>query len=70
MAERPTVNASPLIFLSKGGLLDLLKLAGEEIIVPEAVATEIRRRSATDPTVHALEGTPWLVIVETHRFLP
>lgn len=65
MADRLAVNVSPLIFLSKGGLLDLLKLAGEEIIVPEAVATEIQRRGATDPTVQALEGTPWLVIVET-----
>ena len=65
MAERPVVNASPLIFLSKGNLLDLLKLAGEEVVVPAAVAGEIRKRGATDPTVQALAGTSWLVVVET-----
>lgn len=38
MAERPAVNASPPIFLSRGGLLDLLKLSGDEIVVPLQVA--------------------------------
>ena len=42
MAERPAVNASPLILLSQGGRLDFLQLAGEEIVVPEAVAEEIQ----------------------------
>lgn len=41
VAERPVINASPLIFLSKAGLLSLLTLVGEEFVVPEAVATEI-----------------------------
>lgn len=63
MAERPAINASPLIYLSKSGFLDLLKLVGEEIVIPTAVATEIQRRGATDPTVRAIEGTPWLVVV-------
>ena len=65
MPERPAVNASPLIFLARGGLLDLLRLAGEEIVVPAAVAAEIRRRGSTDLTVQAIEGTSWLVVVET-----
>ena len=43
----------------------MLKLAGEEIIVPKAVAAEIQKRGATDPTVRALVGTPWLVVVQT-----
>jgi predicted nucleic acid-binding protein len=46
-------------------LLDLLKLAGEEIVVPQAVAMEIRRRGTADPTVQALEDTAWIVVVET-----
>ena len=65
MAERPVVNASPLIFLSKGNLLELLQLASEEIVVPVAVATEIQRRGQADVTVQALERTPWLTVVTT-----
>lgn len=65
MAERPVVNASPLIFLSKGGLLDLLKLAGDEIIVPLPVASEIDQRGAADVTAQAIQKTSWLVVTET-----
>ncbi len=65
MAERPAVNAFPLIHLSKGGLLNLLQLAGEEIVILSAVATEVQRRGPTDPTVQGIAQTSWLVIVET-----
>ena len=65
MPERPAINASPLIFLARGGLLDLLRLAGPEIVVPAPVATEIQRRGTADLTVQALAKTPWLVVVET-----
>jgi hypothetical protein len=47
VAERPAVNASPLIFLSRAGLLNMLRLEGSEIVVPETVAVEIRRRGVT-----------------------
>lgn len=65
MAERAAVNASPLIFLARGGLLDLLRLAAQEIVAPAAVAAEIRRRGPEDPTVRAMEGASWLRVVET-----
>lgn len=65
MPERPAINASPLIFLARGGLLDLLLLLGEEIVVPEAVAEEIRRRGPADVTAAAIERTNWLTIVTT-----
>ena len=65
MAERPAVNASPLILLARGGFLDLLKLAGDEVVVPTRVATEIQRRGPDDPTARALADTPWLVCIET-----
>ena len=65
MAERPAVNASPLIFLSKGGLLDMLRLASEEVVGPAPVATEIQRRGPTDLTIQAIERTDWLVVVES-----
>lgn len=41
MAERPAVNASPLIFLSRAGFLHLLQLVSQETVVPETVAMEI-----------------------------
>ena len=58
----PVVNASPLIFLSKGGYLDLLQLAGEQVLVPEPVAEEIRRRGPDDVTARVLDETPWLLV--------
>ncbi|MDQ3754733.1 MAG: hypothetical protein M3371_08380, partial [Acidobacteriota bacterium] len=48
VAERPAVNASPLIFLSRAGLLDLLQLLSTEVVVLEAVTSEIGRRGAND----------------------
>lgn len=65
MAESPVINASPLIFLSRGGLLDLLQLLGDEVLVPSAVALEIQQRGAEDATVLALSQTNWLIVVET-----
>ncbi|MFQ5853887.1 MAG: DUF3368 domain-containing protein [Candidatus Binatia bacterium] len=64
MAERPAVDASPLIFLSRAGLIDMLKLEGEEIVVPKTVAEEIRRRGTDDLTVQAIEKTIWLTPIE------
>lgn len=65
MPDSAVVNASPLIFLSKAGLLHFLQLAGNRVIVPAAVAMEIRQRETSDPTVRALEQTQWLEVVET-----
>jgi len=65
VAERPAVNASPLIYLSRAGLLDLLQLVAPEVVVPSNVPTEILRRGQNDPTVQALSQTPWLSVVQT-----
>ena len=64
-AERAVVNASPLIFLSRVGLLDLLQLLSSEIIVPEIVATEIAVRGKSDPTAQAITNTAWLLVMQT-----
>lgn len=50
MAKIPVINTSPLIFLSKGNYLDLLKLISPEIIVPKAVATKIEAYGINDIT--------------------
>lgn len=64
MAEPAVVNASPLIFLSRAGLIDLLQLVSLEVIVPEAVASEIEVRGESDPTARALVTTSWLVVTQ------
>jgi predicted nucleic acid-binding protein len=65
VAERPAVNASPLIFLARANLIDLLQLAANEVVIPDIVASEIRRRGPTDATVQVIDNTDWLVIVPT-----
>ena len=64
LAERPAVNASPLIQLAGAKLLDFLQLASPEIVVPRPVADEIRAGGAADAAVTALETTPWLSVVD------
>jgi len=64
LAERPAVNASPLIHLAGAELLDLLQIAGPEIVVPRPVAEEIRVGGAADAAVRALDSTSWLTVVE------
>ena len=63
MADAAVVNASPLIFLSKAGLIDLLRVVSPQVMVPEAVALEIGRRGPDDVTAKALANTPWLISV-------
>jgi len=70
VAEPAVVNASPLIFLSRAGLSDLLQLVSSEIIVPEAVAFEIEVRGNSDPTAQALANTSWLVVTQTPTVPP
>lgn len=63
MADAAVVNASPLIFLSKAGLIDLLRVVSPQVMVPEPVALEIGRRGPDDVTAMALADTPWLISV-------
>ena len=65
MDDRPVINASPLIYLSRAGLLDLLQLASPEVVVPDAVAQEILQRGQTDPTAKAIANTAWIIVVQT-----
>lgn len=70
MPEPAVVNSSPLIFLSKAGLLDWLQLAADTVLVPEAVAREINRRGPADVTVNALTRTSWVRIVAVPAIPP
>lgn len=67
LARAAVVNASPLIYLSQTAQLELLRLAAEEVLVPRAVADEVRRWGDEDAAVRALAATPWLKIIDTPR---
>lgn len=70
MPDAAVVNASPLIFLSRAGLTDLLKQAGSTIIVPSPVAEEIKQRGVNDPTAQALTNNEWLLILDALSIPP
>lgn len=50
MADSAVVNASPLICLSRAGLIHLLRQSASTVVVPAAVAREIRARGPHDVT--------------------
>lgn len=70
MAERPVVNASPLIFLARANLAHLLRLAGPELVVPQAVADEIGQRGSADSAARAIAETAWLEVIPTPPIPP
>jgi predicted nucleic acid-binding protein len=59
------INTSPLIFLSKAGLIDLLKVVNQKIIVPTVVKDEIFAYGKEDITAQILAEKDWLIVKET-----
>ena len=70
MPVPPVVNASPLIVLAKTGYLDLLRLAGDPVLMPRQVEHEIYQGSPKDPAVQVLGQTSWLHIVDPGPVAP
>ena len=60
-ADKVIINASPLIFLSHGGHLKLLKSFADEVWIPNQVAAEILHRGEDDITARAIGESAWLV---------
>jgi predicted nucleic acid-binding protein len=58
------MNASPLILMARAGVFDLLRVLGDRVLVPRAVAEEVQRRGPDDPTVQAMDRSTWLAVVE------
>lgn len=65
MIELAVVNASPLIFLARGGHLDLLAQLTRRTLVPEPVFAELQVRGHTDRTIQALARHKWIEIVSS-----
>ncbi len=54
------MNASPLIFLTRVGLLEVLRETADEVWIPTAVIDEIARKGPGDSAAAALLTNTWL----------
>jgi predicted nucleic acid-binding protein len=59
------VNASPLIFLTKLGLLEVLREPGVPVLVPDVVLAEISALGDDDEAVRAVQRSEWIRVVPT-----
>ena len=57
------MNASPLIFLTKVGLLEVLHQQAVPVLVPDVVMAEISSLGPGDPAVQAVQQTGWIRVV-------
>ena len=57
------MNASPLIFLTRVGLLEVLNEPGIPVIVPDQVLSELGGLSSSDPAALAVRQSTWLHVV-------
>lgn len=65
MGESFAVNASPLIFLTQVGLVDLLQVAGATGVVPSSVMRELEAGGHLHNAAEVVRQTEWLTVVET-----
>ena len=66
MTRPLVVNASPLICLAKAGSLELLTRLSAEVVVPEAVVSEVLAGGPGDPARLALEAGWGRRLVASH----
>lgn len=57
-------DSSPLIYLSRVGVLDVLAALFDEVIVPRAVWDEAVDRRPSAPGTNILRQAPWLRVVD------
>jgi predicted nucleic acid-binding protein len=67
VADHVVINSSPLIFFSRSKHLAILKRFADHVFVAQAVAEEILRRGASDPTAALIRTTSWLEVVPVER---
>lgn len=66
MPKTAVINASPLIFLSRAGQINLLAKFYSAVIVPSCVLNEIFARGEDDPTVVAVKKAPWIQVDDSN----
>jgi len=64
MFDCAVVNASPLIYLSKSGLLNLLELSAHRLVVPRVVLNELSVKEALDGCMQRVLDLPGICVVE------
>ena len=62
MSERWILNASPLIVLARIDRTDLLPALTDELVVPRAVAAEIKAGLVSDPARRAIEAGEFVIV--------
>ncbi|MGA8349610.1 MAG: hypothetical protein WBQ29_07770 [Isosphaeraceae bacterium] len=63
MSSRRVVNASPIIFLDRVGLLDQLNEAGVTVLVSDFVLEELGGLTPDDPAAVAVRSASWIQVV-------
>ena len=63
MPEMTIVNTSPILYLHRLGLLEILNKLYGDITIPEAVRDELEKGYAQGEDVPQLENYPWIQIM-------
>jgi predicted nucleic acid-binding protein len=63
MPEMPIVNTSPIFYLHRLGLLQILNKLYGDITIPEAVRDELEKGREQGEDVPQLENHPWIKIM-------
>ncbi len=63
MPEMTIVNTSPIFYLHRLGLLEILNKLYGDITIPEAVRDELEKGSAQGEDVPELKNYPWIQIM-------
>jgi uncharacterized protein len=62
MAGETVCNATPLIALARIGRLDLLRLAFEQLVIPEAVYEEVVVKGSGRPGAEGVQRANWIQV--------
>ncbi len=66
MPEITIVNTSPIFYLHRLGLLDILNKLYGNITIPEAVKNELEKGHLNGEDVPQLENYPWIEILRVN----